>query len=110
MKNPVLPVDAMVVFSIGWKAMDRIKKGTKINTLQSAHRERKLDCLNFCVSGLMSRCSAGSVWEDQQRCKFYEKSTISNRCMYYIEAIDGHCDCVDAQKEIRMRECAIKDR
>ncbi len=30
--------------------------------------------------------------------------------MYYIEAIDGHCDCVDAQKEIRMKECPLKDR
>lgn len=23
--------------------------------------------------------------------------------MYYIEAIDSHCDCVDAQKGIRMK-------
>jgi hypothetical protein len=21
--------------------------------------------------------------------------------MYYIEAIDGHCDCVEAQRELR---------
>ena len=90
--------------------MHRSKKEPKISTLQRAHRERKIDCLNYCVSGLMSRCSAGAVWEDQKRCKFYEKSTVSNRCMYYIEAIDGHCDCVDAQKEIRMRKCDLKDR
>ena len=82
----------------------------KINSLQQTRQERKLDCLNYCVSGLMSRCSAGACWEDQKRCKFYEKSTVSNRCMYYIEAIDGHCDCVDAQKEIRMKECLLKDR
>ena len=80
----------------------------KINSLQQSGR--KLDCINYCVSGLMSRCSAGAGWEDQKRCKFYEKSTVSNRCMYYIEAIDGHCDCVDAQKEIRMKECPLKDR
>lgn len=81
-----------------------------MNTRPSAHRKRKLDCLNYCVSGLMSRCSAGDCWEDQKKCKFYEKSTVSNRCMYYIEAIDGHCDCVDAQREIRMSACDLKDR
>ena len=91
--------------------MDSIKKNPKnINSLQQSRQERKLDCLNFCVSGLISRCSAGACWEDQKRCKFYEKSTVSNRCMYYKEVIDGHCDCVDAQKEIRMRECDLKDR
>ena len=86
--------------------MDGIKKETKINTLQSAHRERKLDCLNFCVSGLMSRCSAGSVWEDQQICRFYEKSTISSRCMYYIEAIDGNQRFDPASPFAKLRDLA----
>ena len=70
------------------------------------HQRRKLDYLNYCVSGLMSRCSAGTVWEEQQRCRFSEKSTVRHQCMYYIEDIDSHCDCVEAQKELRMRECA----
>jgi len=52
----------------------------------------------------MSRCSAGNVWEEQRKCKFSEKSTVSNRCMYYIEAIDGHCDCVEAQREMRLKD------
>jgi hypothetical protein len=65
---------------------------------------RKLDCLNYCVAGLMSRCSAGTMWDEQSKCKFSEKSTVSNRCMYYIEAIDGHCDCVEAQREIRLKD------
>ena len=91
--------------------MDSLKNDPKkINSLQKNRRERKPDCLNYCVSGLMSRCSAGACWENQKRCKFYEKSTVSSRCMYYIEAIDGHCDCVEAQKEIRMKECPLKDR
>ena len=64
------------------------------------HRVR-LECANYCVAGLMSRCSAGTVWNDQRRCKFAEKSTVSNRCMHYIEAIEGHCDCEQAQREIR---------
>ena len=63
-------------------------------------RDVRLDCANFCVTGLMSRCSAGTVWNDQKRCKYAEKSTISNRCMHFIEAIDGHCDCAEAQREL----------
>ncbi len=91
--------------------MDKFDKNKKINMLeQNELRQTKLDCLNYCVSGLMCRCSAGRVWDEQKRCKFSEKSTVSNRCMYYIEAIDGHCDCLEAQKELRMRECDAKNR
>jgi hypothetical protein len=80
-------------------------KDEKISSLNHNEPKRpKLDCLNYCVSGLMSRCSAGAVWDEQKKCKFSEKSTVSNRCMYYIEAIDGHCDCVEAQRELRMKE------
>jgi hypothetical protein len=63
--------------------------------------EVRLGRVNYCVTGLMSRCSAGTNWNDQRRCKFAEKSTVSNRCMHYIEAIDGHCDCEQAQRELR---------
>ena len=56
---------------------------------------------NFCAPGVMSRCSAGQGWSDQKRCKYAQKSTVHSRCMYYIEAIGGHCDCVEAQREIR---------
>ena len=61
----------------------------------------RLEYANYCVAGLMSRCGAGKVWNDQRRCKFAEKSTVSNRCMHYIEAIGGHCDCEQAQRELR---------
>jgi len=67
---------------------------------EDAH-EVRLERVNYCVPGLMSRCSAGTIWNDQQRCKFAEKSTVSNRCMHFIEAIGGHCDCEQAQREIR---------
>jgi hypothetical protein len=65
------------------------------------NQDFKLGYVNYCVAGLMSRCSAGVVWDDQKRCKFAEKSTVSNRCMHFIEAIDGHCDCLEAQQELR---------
>ena len=57
--------------------------------------------INACVKGLMSHCSAGKTWDDQKRCKYGEKSSLSNRCMHFIEAIGGHCDCPEAQKEAR---------
>ena len=86
-------------------------KDEKISSLvKNEHKLQKLDCLNYCISGLMSRCSAGTIWDEQQKCKFSEKSTVSNRCMYYIEAIDGHCDCVEAQRELRMKEGTNKDK
>ena len=67
--------------------------------LREEPRETRLGCANFCVAGLMSRCSAGTVWDEQKRCKYAEKSTVHNRCMHFIEAIDGHCDCAEAQRE-----------
>ena len=56
---------------------------------------------NYCVPGVMSRCSAGLVWNDQKKCKYAAKSTVRDRCMYFIEAIGGHCDCAEAQRDLR---------
>lgn len=69
----------------------------------------KLVRTNFCVPGVMSRCSAGVVWDDQKKCKFAVKSTVHNRCMYFVEAIGGHCDCVEAQRELRNAAGKRKD-
>jgi hypothetical protein len=56
---------------------------------------------NYCISGFMSRCGAGPFWIEQQRCKYYVKSAVRNRCMHYIESLNGHCDSADAQRESR---------
>ena len=69
--------------------------------LREETRDVRSGCANFCVTGLMSRCSAGTAWNAQKKCKYAEKSTVSNRCMHFIEAIDGHCDCAEAQRELR---------
>lgn len=53
---------------------------------------------NFCKPGMMSTCTAGENWEIQNRCYFAEKATDFNRCMYFLEGIDGACDCTAAQK------------
>ena len=68
--------------------------------LQSSIRHQpNLKPLNFCVSGILSKCGAGTTWSGHRNCRFANKSEFSNKCMHYIEAIDGHCDCVDAQKD-----------
>lgn len=51
---------------------------------------------NLCVKGVMSSCSE-KEHKDQLQCKFYEKSSWENKCMYYV--MDGHCDNPAAQSE-----------
>ena len=72
----------------------------KINRFRG-HLQRcsQLIGVNYCMPGIMSRCSAGVEWEKQKKCKFSKKSSISERCMHYIVSLDGHCDSVDAQRE-----------
>jgi hypothetical protein len=70
--------------------------------LREETNEVRRGSMNYCVAGLMSHCSAGTVWDEQKRCKYAEKSSVKNRCMHFIEAIGGHCDCVEAQKELRI--------
>jgi hypothetical protein len=42
----------------------------------------------------MSVCTAEN--EHQQKyCRFYEKSSYSDKCMYYV--FDAYCDCLEAQ-------------
>ena len=62
---------------------------------------KELLITNFCVPGIMSYCTAGNKWEDQKHCKFSRMASVANRCMYFRESLGGHCDCVDAQKDIQ---------
>ena len=72
----------------------------KINQFtNNSRRCSKLISANYCIPGIMSRCSAGVVWENQKKCKYSIKSSVSDRCMHYIPSLDGHCDSVDAQRE-----------
>lgn len=69
----------------------------------------KQRCPNYCKSGIMSHCGAGSDWRNQKKCRFYQKSTIRDRCMHYIEALDGHCDSMQAQRESKATLCRSED-
>jgi hypothetical protein len=63
----------------------------------------KLGYQNYCKAGMMAKCTAGNAWKDHRLCKFSRKSSVSDRCMYYRNNMDGHCDCVFAQRETMCR-------
>jgi hypothetical protein len=48
----------------------------------------------FCKKDIISLCTAGSV-EEQKICRFYRKSSCSDKCMYFM--FDKYCDCLEAQ-------------
>jgi len=78
------------------------KKGEETSHLRdNRHPCSQLVSVNYCIPGIMSRCSAGLIWQEQKKCKFSRKSTVGDRCMHYIESIYGHCDSVEAQRELK---------
>jgi hypothetical protein len=42
----------------------------------------------------LSNCTARTV-EEQKNCRFYRKSSHSEKCMYLV--FDQYCDCFEAQ-------------
>ncbi len=57
---------------------------------------------NCCIPGILSKCGAGTSWAEHGFCEFAIKSGFANKCMYYNESMDGHCDCLEAQKDAVM--------
>jgi hypothetical protein len=57
------------------------------------------ETINCCIPGFMSRCGAGTDAESQRACRFFRKASQGERCMHYCAALEGHCDCVEAQRE-----------
>jgi hypothetical protein len=45
----------------------------------------------------MSRCIAEN-FKEEEKCKFFGRSTVEIKCMHRIEVLDNHCDCAGAQK------------
>ena len=56
------------------------------------------DKVNLCIAGMMSTCR-GETNKEQRDCKFYEKATHENRCMYFI--FEEYCDCIEAQDDLK---------
>ena len=67
--------------------------------MTSTRHQLNLKPINYCRPGLLSKCGAGTTWVEQGACRFAIKSKFANKCMYYNESLDGHCDCLDAQKD-----------
>jgi hypothetical protein len=67
--------------------------------MASTQHQHNLKPMNFCIPGMFSKCGAGRTWPEHRHCRFAIKSSIANKCMYYNEFMDGHCDNVDAQKD-----------
>jgi hypothetical protein len=65
--------------------------------------------INFCRPGQMSECTASK--EQQKQCKFYEKSSVNNGCMYKRFPLDcfRHCDCYIAQRHARDEIASLED-
>ena len=61
----------------------------------------QVDRLCFCKRELMSICTAGNV-DEQKKCQFYQKSSYSDRCMYFM--FDEFCDCLEAQTSTAMQK------
>lgn len=57
------------------------------------------DPRNYCKQEIMSHCTAGETWANQKKCKYSRRSDTRDECMYYNKDIDGHCDCLKAQKD-----------
>jgi hypothetical protein len=50
--------------------------------------------MTFCKKDVMSVCVAPNKAQ-QERCQFYEGSSYSERCMYFV--LEEFCDCLKAQ-------------
>jgi hypothetical protein len=80
-----------------------VKEKSNISQPDTCHPEN-LNCLNYCIPGILSRCGAGPKVHEQKKCRYYRKSSIRDQCMHYIVALNGHCDCVDAQRDVRRQQ------
>jgi hypothetical protein len=60
----------------------------------------------FCKRDIMSICTAASKSE-QQKCKFYKKSSFTDKCMHFM--FDEFCDCVEAQLAIQQTQSSVEE-
>jgi hypothetical protein len=60
----------------------------------------QIEKLSFCKRDMMSICTAAGEGE-QRKCKFYKKSSFTDKCMHFM--FDEFCDCVEAQVAIQQK-------
>jgi len=52
--------------------------------------------ISYCKKEVMSMCTAEGKTQ-QRTCQFYERSNLSERCMYFV--FDQYCDSLPAQQK-----------
>lgn len=50
--------------------------------------------VNLCKRDTMSQC-VGITYNEQTKCRFYQKATLNDRCMWKV--FGSFCGCIDAQ-------------
>ena len=61
--------------------------------------------LCFCKIDIVSICTAASESE-QKKCKFYKKSSFSDKCRYFM--FDEYCDCLEAQVATQQTQQSVE--
>jgi len=61
--------------------------------------------LCFCQRKFMSICTASSTSE-QKKCKFYKKSSFTDKCMHFM--FDEYCDCLEAQVAFKHTQPSVE--
>ena len=74
--------------------------------MTSTRLNLNLKSINCCITGIISKCSAGVTWAEHKVCMYAIKASYADRCMYYNAALEGHCDCLDAQKAPVKTNCS----
>jgi hypothetical protein len=61
--------------------------------------------VSFCQRDMMSICTATNESE-QKKCKFYKKSSFTDKCMHFM--FDEYCDCLEAQIAIQQTQPSLE--
>ena len=85
----------------GYDTRIEISFGNFLFQLKLGMMTMKVDKLCFCKKGTMSECTAGSV-DYQKRCRYYRKSSYSDKCMYFT--FGKYCDCLAAQMKTAKKD------
>jgi len=67
--------------------------------MASTRHNLNLKSINYCIPGILSKCSAGVTWAEHVVCRYSIKSRFAEKCIYFNESIDDHCGCLDAQRD-----------
>lgn len=62
--------------------------------------------VSFCKRDIMLICAAAGE-SKQKNCKFYKKSSFTDKCMHFM--FDEYCDCLEAQVAIQQTQQSVEE-